>query len=309
MSRCFSFLVLPAICSKDDQETSMKQKLSVTFLFTLALFVATFARPLSSGVEKMTAEELIAKHLESIGTAKARASIKTRIISGISFVIFRTPPPGQASGRAVLASQDVKSLIGMSFPSPVYPREQLGFNGSSFIAAFVTPGIRSVLGNFLMTHDFLFKEGLIGGTLSSAWPLLDVAARGPHLDYAGIKKIDNQPLQVLKYRPHGAPDMKIMLFFNQDTFQHVRTEYERIIPAPMGTRANVNVETRETRYKMVEEFSDFKKEGELNLPHLYQIKLTVDSQGGTFLAEWTIKLTSFTFNQAIDPTSFSISVN
>ena len=84
---------------------------------------------------------------------------------------------------------------------------------------------------------------------------------------------------------------------------------QRIIPAPMGTRANVNVETRETRYKMVEEFSDFKKEGELNLPHLYQIKLTVDSQGGTFLAEWTIKLTSFTFNQAIDPTSFSISMN
>ena len=168
MSRCFSSVVLPAVCSKDDQETSMKQKLSVAFLFTLTLFVAPFARPFSSGLEKMTAEELIAKHLESIGTAKTCASINTRIISGISFVIFRTPPPGQASGKAVLASQGVKSLIGMSFPSPVYPREQLGFNGSSFIAAFVTPGIRSVLGNFFMTHDFLFKEGLIGGTLSSA---------------------------------------------------------------------------------------------------------------------------------------------
>ena len=44
---------------------------------------------------------------------------------------------------------------------------------------------------------------------------------------------------------------------------------------------------------MVEEFSLFKPEGGLNLPHIYRIKLTVDSTNGTFLADWVIKLTQF----------------
>jgi len=51
----------------------------------------------------------------------------------------------------------------------------------------------------------------------------------------------------------------------------------------------------------------FKKEGELTLPHIYKISLSVDTQNGTFLAEWVIKLTQFEFNQKIDPNSFSIS--
>ena|SRR6266496_73464 len=266
--------------------------------------------PLSlSARERIKPEELVARHLESIGSAKARAAVKTRIIAGTSQVIFRTPPPGQAVGRAVLASEGIKSLLGMSFPSPVYPREQLGFNGNNFTAAFVTPGVRSVLGNFLMTNNLVFKQGLIGGTLSAAWPLLDLAARNPQLEYVGTRKVDDRILHELRYLPRGGSDLKITLFFDQENFQHVRTEYERVIAAQIGNRSYTNVETRETRYKMVEEFSLFKPEGGLNLPHIYTIKLSVDAQGGTFLADWVLKLTQFSFNEKIDPNSFSISVN
>ncbi len=38
-----------------------------------------------------------------------------------------------------------------------------------------------------------------------------------------------------------------------------------------------NVQTRETRYKMVEEFSLFRSVSGLNLPHIYEIKLSVDT--------------------------------
>lgn len=257
----------------------------------------------------MKAEEVVAKHLESIGSAKARATITTRIISGTAQVIFRTPPPGQAIGKAVLASEGLKSLVGMSFPSPVYPREQLGFNGNNFMAAFATPGVRSVLGNFLMTHDLIFKQGLMGGTLSSAWPLLDPSVRNSQLEYAGTRKVNDRLLHQLKYLPRGGSDLKITVFFDSETFQHVRTEYERVIPAPIGDRSYTNVQTREIRYKMIEDFSLFKPESGLNLPHIYTIKLAVDTQNGTFLADWVIKLTQFDFNQKIDPKAFNVSVN
>ena len=60
------------------------------------------------------------------------------------------------------------------------------------------------------------------------------------------------------------------------------------------------------RNKMVEEFSDFKVEGGLSLPHTYKITLSVDAQGGTFSADWMAQLTQFDFNQRIDPNSFSV---
>src|SRR5437870_2023942 len=281
----------------------------ILILMCLALGLVQFHGSSSAALQKPRTEDIVAKHLQTIGSDKARAAIKTRIISGTAQVVFHTAPVGQASGRAVLASEGTKSLLGMSFPSPVYPREQLGFNGTSFMAAYVVPGVRSALGSFLMTHTLLFKQGLIGGILSSAWPLLDLANRNSQLEYAGTKTIDNRTLQELKYSPRGGSDLQIKIFFDQETFQHVRTEYERVITAPTGDRSYIGNPQSEIRYKMVEEFSDFKKEGELSLPHTYKIKLTTDTQGGSFSADWIIKLNQFDFNQPIDPNSFSISAN
>jgi hypothetical protein len=274
----------------------------------LILFIVAAGSSSSLAQEKMKAAEVVAKHLDSIGSAKAREAVKTRILAGTSQVIFRTEPSGQAIGRAVLASEGLKQLVGMSFPSPVYPREQFGFNGSSFMAAFVTPGVRSVLGSFLMTNDVIFKQGLMSGALSSTWPLLDAGSTS-QLEYVGTKKIEDREAHELRYRPRGGSDLEISLYFDKENFRHLRTEYKRIIPAQMDTRAYTNVQTRESRYKMTEDFSLFKQEGDLMLPHIYTIKLSVDTQRGTFLADWTIKLTQFVFNDKIDPNSFSISAN
>jgi hypothetical protein len=266
-----------------------------------------FAASAKSLAQKLRPEDVVTWHLESIGSSQQRAAIKTRILSGTSQVVFHTTPVGQAVGRAVLASEDVKSLLGMSFPSPVYPREELGFDGSTFMAAYILPGSRSALGSFLMTHSLIFKQGLMGGTLSSAWPLLDLTRRHAELEYLGEKKVGNQILHELKYVPRGGSDLQIKLYFDQDTFKHVRTEYERTIAGVMGNRSYVSPGNgRETRFKMVEEFSDFKKEGGLNLPHTYAINLIVDTDAGTFVTDWTIKLTQFTFNEKIDPSAFTI---
>lgn len=271
----------------------------------VALMLLTVQSSLAA--DKLKPEELIAKHLESIGTEKARSAVKTRIIAGTSQVIFKTAPVGQSYGRAVLASEGFKNLIGMSFVSSVYPREEFGFNGNSFIAAFVTPGVRSSLGSFLMTHEVVFKQGLMGGTLSTAWPFFDLSAHHANLEYAGIKKVGDRPAHELKYSVKGTGDLQISIFFDEATFEHVRTEYRRVIAAPTGDRAYANVQERESRYKLIEEFSSFRVEHGLNLPHVYKIHLLTDAQSGTFEAEWLIKLNDFTFNQKIDPNSFTIS--
>ena len=280
---------------------SVPSKLISVFLALCILSIS----PKSQATDKLKMEEVLAKHLESIGSAQNRKGVKTRIISGTSFVDFRTAPTGQASGKAVLASDGAKSLIGMSFYSPVYPREQFAFDGSRFMAAFVTPGVRSSLGSFLTIHDFIFKQGLMGGTLSSAWPLLDLSVAKAKLEYAGLKRINEQPLHELKYQPKSGSDLQVSIFFDETTFVHVRTEYVRLVPAETGNRSYSNVSERESRYKLVEEFSNFKVEGGLNLPHTYKVEFAADTQSGTFLAEWTARLTQFIFNDPIDPAGFS----
>ena len=258
----------------------------------------------SQTTDKLTIEVVLAKHLESIGSAQNRKAVTTRIISGRSFVVFRTDPTGQAFGKAVLASDGPKNLIGFSFYSPVYPREQFSYNGSSANAAYVTPGIRSSLGSFLAIHEFILKHGLMGGTLSSAWPLLDLSGQKGRVEYVGLKKVKDQLLHEIKYQPRSGSECQVIIFLNERTFEHVRTEYSRVVPAQMGDRSYGNVTTRESRYKMVEEFADFKVENGLNLPHTYRIEFAADTQSGTFLAEWTATLTTFMFNEPIDPAAF-----
>lgn len=258
--------------------------------------------------EKITPEVLIAKHLDSIAPAEKRQAVHSRIISGTSFVEFLTVPKGQAVGRAVLASEPTRHLIGLSFKNPVYPKEGFGFNGTNFIAAFVTPGVRSSLGSFLMQHDLIFKQGLMGGTLSSAWVLENLQGKNRTLSYAGLKKIDKRMLHELKYSPRGS-DLQISLYFDEVTYQHVRTEYRRLIPAETGDRSYGNITARESRYKLSEEFSDFKPEQGLTLPHKYKIEFSADNQSGTFLAQWTLTLTTFAFNEKIDPAAYNFDEN
>ena len=258
--------------------------------------------------QKLTPEEIIAKHLDAIGRTEARKAIKSRVIVGTSTVAFHNPGKGQMSGQAVLASEGNKVLIGMQFDSTNYPFEKLGFDGKNFTAAYLRPGQRSTLGDFLNTNNYLFKQGLIGGALSSAWPLLDPALRHAHLEYKGIRKVNDREAYALEYLSSGGSDLQVTLFFDKESFQHVRTEYEQTIAAQLGANPSgaPDQTQRETHYKMVEEFSDFKIEGGLTLPHTYKITLSVDAQGGTFSADWIAKLTQFDFNQPIDPNSFSV---
>ncbi|HEV7374412.1 MAG TPA: hypothetical protein VGN95_06835 [Pyrinomonadaceae bacterium] len=282
--------------------------MSRTCTLAVMLLIISSAASTVLAVQKMKPAEIVAKHLESIGTAEARKAINNRVIVGTSTVAFHNPGKGQATGQAVMASEGNKVLIGMQFDNTNYPYEKLGFDGNNFTASFLTPGVRSTLGDFLHTNSFVFKQGLIGGALSSAWPLLETNLRGAHLEYGGIKKINDREVYQLRYLPRGGSDLQVSLYFDKETFQHVRTEYEQVIAAQLGANpSGAPTQTqRETRYKMIEDFSDYKKEGDLTLPHTYKVTLSLGTRTTTFLADWTLNLVNFSFNQPMDANSFTV---
>lgn len=256
--------------------------------------------------QKMKAEEIVAKHLEAMGGAETLQSVSTRIANGTVVVTFMEPGTGQLGGRVVLASEGPKNVVAMVFDNATnYPHEKVGFNGREVTGSYARPGIRSTLGDFLLTHKGIIKQGLWGGALSQAWPLLDVTKNKVKIEAGGTKKIGDRLTQQLKLQPSGA-DVRVTLFFDAETFQHVRTEYQRLIVAQMGSTPETSASQSETRYKLVEDFSDFRKEGGLTLPHTYKIYLEVLGRSGSFKADWTMTLTDFQFNQRIDPTAFDV---
>src|SRR5215813_1072249 len=233
-------------------------------LFALALTTFSNFLPVHAVAidgDKIKAEEVISKHLEAIGKAGSRSSDHSRVAVGSVRAVFKARnSSGAIDGRAVLGSVNNKILVGMAFNASNYPGEKVAFDGKKVTIAYQSPGVRSTLGNFLKTNSAIVKEGLMGGTLSAAWPLLNLAERGAKVSYAGTDKIDNRVVHKLRYDPDNGANAQITLYFDAETFQHLRTQYEYVISSRLAAGGVDNqARQRETRYKMVEDFSDYKK--------------------------------------------------
>jgi hypothetical protein len=283
----------------------------------LVAFLALFV--FSGGVagatnttQKMKPEEVVAKHLESIGKPEDLSAAKTRVLTGQDSARLKLASTiREVTGPAQFASDGDKVLLALIFNSNNYPYEKVAYDGEKLTVAGLPTGGRSPLANFLVTQDVIFKHGLIGGALSSAWPLLNLDPEKGKLTYAGIEKIDGRAVHELRYAPKKS-DLKISLFFDTETFQHVRSEYQYSISARMGARPSTSVMGPQTdtgsqtmsRYKLTEDFSNFQTTGKLTLPHVYKIQLVVEAQAQKL--EYAIEFAQFVFDQPIEPDAFNV---
>jgi hypothetical protein len=196
--------------------------------------------------------------------------------------------------------------MAFGFENADYSQERFGYDGKDVTVGYARPGVRSSFGDFILTHKVVLKEGLMGGTLSSAWPLLNLAEKNPKLEGGGTKKINGKQVYEIKYYPKGNSDLQISLFFDQETFRHVRTEYSRLISSQLGGTVDQSASQRTTRYKMIEDFSDFKAVEGLTLPHSYKITLELDTRNGTYSGSWDVAVSQVGFNQPFDPSMFNV---
>ena len=282
--------------------------------------------------EKLTAEQVVTKHLASIGTPEALAAAKSRVIVGQGGVTSLRGGGGSLVGPVQLASDTERMLFVMLFNSNDYPFEKAAFDGKNVSVA--TPnGVRTGLSEFLKTKDAILEEGLFTGALSSKWPLLSTNSKKARLEYAGIAKFGDRSLHKLKYSPRGG-SLRVSLFFEPDTFRHVMTEYYYTVDIGIGT-SSTDIQNQKDYYTLTEQFSDFKKVGDLTLPFHYTIALDIQKnsattvqfiqQGvqpggaitggvapkslaaGTSALQFTLKLAQVYFNEKLEPSAFKIS--
>lgn len=280
----------------------MKLKnMKLVALFFCIVFIAVSG----AKAQKITAEEVINKHLDSIGTKEKRAEIKNQVIfTDVSFKQKGSTTP--ITGKGVILSAGVKNLWGMNLNSNDYPRDQFSYDGKDTQVGFSKPGLRSIIGSFILSYPDLLKEGLLGGTLTSSWALMNYDAAKIKISYDGTKKIDGKENYVLSFSPKGGSDLSIKMYFDKQTFQHTRTEYNRLIAASQGGSIDSSAGRTPERYKLVEDFSNYTKMGNLTLPGSYKVFYNYSRTATVREADWQFNITNYSYNQELDAKSFDI---
>lgn len=254
--------------------------------------------------KKLSAEEIIQKHLASVGTAERRDEVKNHFAVGTSAFASKFPAK-QTAGKALIVSQGGDLLFLASFASQEYPFEKIGFFRKDISLPHVTAGTRSPLGAFLADHPTMLRHGIFGGSLSRSWPFYSGNKLEGRIESSGTKKIDGKKVYGVDYFPStNSSEFSVKLYFDAETFGHVRSEYRHVIAPqqdPFGTLG------RQTGLKqtVIETFSDFKTVEGMTLPHTYKISYLTDSNSGVYEYDWGINISTFYFNQKLEPDFFT----
>ena len=313
--------------------------IALGFVLSLAHSGSVFAKD-----KKPEPEEVVVAHLKSIGDPEFLAGIKNRGLSGETSVEFIQGGVGTLTGQCVVVTQGRSLSIILNYGAVDYPREYFAYDGSEVEVATINPGQRSPLGDFIFRYNGLMKEGLLGGGWSLGWPLLDVESRESKLKYKSAE-VDGRELHQIEYNPKGdLNDIKVKLFFEPDTFRHVRTEYSLRVQGEQALQAGQTVSrgvaptsedlrvgqgggviTRNagildpvaySYYRLVETFDNFKETkfrdpdtSEINsliLPYSYAIEYSVEGQGTTFVGRWNLTANEWMQNGKLDPSLFKV---
>src|SRR5205085_2248908 len=153
---------------------------AITLLFAVSIIAIK--------AQDLKAEDILAKHLDSIGAKEKRDAIKNRMAVGVSQFASKLPSR-KTEGKGAIVSDTNNLLFITSFASQEYPFEKIGYFIDKISLPYVTAGNRSPLGAFISDHSKILSNGLFTGSISSTWILLNPQRKGS-FDSAGTKKLD-----------------------------------------------------------------------------------------------------------------------
>ncbi len=248
--------------------------------------------------KKPTPEEVVSEHIKSIGSPEVLAGIKSRAFAADASIEFITGNVGGLEGQCEFVSEEQKLGIFCRYNALDYAQEHFAFDGEDVTIGYISQGRRSPLGDFVNRNDSIIKRGLLGGVLSVNWPLLDLEKNRARMKYKK-RKIDDRELHELEYDPQkGMGDVKVKLYFDFDSFHHVKTEYKVTITGGFVGRVMAD----DTHYLLLEEYGDFREVDGLTLPHSYSLHYSREGgSGGTFMARWTMDAVQWSHNTQINP--------
>ncbi|MFT3744984.1 MAG: hypothetical protein QM785_11915 [Pyrinomonadaceae bacterium] len=266
----------------------------------LPLFLLIFTlASLSLMAQSMKPEEIVAKHLNAVGAKGDRDALKSIMALGASEFESNVPVV-KGGGKAVVVSNPANLFFIISLNSKEYPFEKIGYFDGKTSLPFSTAGARSLLGSFLSNQQLILSEGLFTGVMSMRWPLWDISRSKPKLGGGGTKKVDDRKAYVIDYNPSGggSPEFTIKLYFDAETFNHIRTEYRYEVQPTDATFGQQNRRASGVAI-LAETFSDFKTVEGITLPHTMRAELSNNGTSGMYKNIWGVKVAEYRLNQPL----------
>jgi hypothetical protein len=262
----------------------------------------------AKGETNLKVEDVLQKHLDSVGTPEVRAAAKSRVIEGTVAYRVLVGGSGEIQGKAVMVSEGDKLQMLLKINALKYHGERFVRDGDkTFVAGTYDNKTRSEFGEFLRAEDIPLREGLLGGVWSAGWPLLDLNASKGKFRYDGLKKVEGKEFHAVQYRGKKKSDLDITLYFEPETFRHVMTIYKANVHAGIGATEVESARQQETRYRIEERFSDFRPVDGLSLPSHYDLRFQEELQNGfTKMVEWDMTTTRVLNNVSLDSKNFEI---
>src|SRR5260221_4805289 len=118
--------------------------------------------------QKLAPDEIIAKHIASLGKSQIVANSRRIMAIGPSEFIIRSSQK-RSDGKAVFASDGTNMAFFSTFGMSDYRMERIGIFGDKIDIPIVLQGHRSPLGSFLAAYDKLLDDRLFGGCMFSTW--------------------------------------------------------------------------------------------------------------------------------------------
>lgn len=255
-----------------------------------------------------TPDDVVTRHLNSIGTSEVRAGIKSRVVQGTLKFRVLVGGAGEVTGSWGRVSSDRMSNFVMRFGGGDWRGEQFTYDGSKTgFAAATSSHQRSAFCQFISSQDFIIKEGLLGGELSTGWALQNLDANHGRIQVLGPKKVDGKELLGVQYFSKSAGDLQVKIYFDPETYHHVLTVYSMELAPNMGGSVIASPSQREIRYTLEERFSNFQNVDGITLPTNYDLQWTQELQNGTTrVYDWNMTADQVRQNLPLDPANFRV---
>jgi hypothetical protein len=279
-----------------------------SFRLIATFLIITVSPALAVSAQELKPEEIITKHIESIGKKEVLDRVSTLFAVGTSSFESQSPAV-KGGGKAIIVSDRDNLMLAFSLNSRDYPFEKIGFFHDKVTLPFITAGQRSLLGEFLVEHPRVLSEGLFGGTMTLRWPIRVLEQRKSKLKMLGTKKIERRKMFVLAYQPDGGglDEFSIKLYFDAETFEHVQTVYHREVAADQPKFGQGN-QLANSELTLTERYSDFKAVDGLTLPYTYSVEFASNSTASSYKTTWGIKVSQYYINQKLTPDFFTFDV-
>lgn len=254
--------------------------------------VLSFSALAADDKDKLSATEVLSKHLAAVGGAEAIGRIKSRVAIGTAKKDADAAAPVAVMSEAPNRVSAICQFQGFNW--------QLTYDGNKSI---VRPMLAGANAPVMHKYEDMLATGTLFNDISLYNVLTGAKQDGVRFEAKGTKKVKGRPAYTIELKKG---DHKAVLYIDAESFMWVRTDYgSASMTKDMRAFTNaVESKDQESTYEFFVETSDFRQVDGVKLPYKFEIVATAPILKQKSVGTIVVSISEYRHNIDIDPKMF-----